>query len=95
MKAITEQQAFEMITQKTKGRVFSAQIVKKDGSERPMNCKLSVKRLINGQGMSWNPRERNMIPVVDTNKDEYRMINLSTLKALQIDKQFYTISHDI
>lgn len=83
-----------MIKTETKGRVFSAHIVKKDGSERLMNCKLKVDRLIKGTGMSWNPAEQNMIPVVDINKDAYRMINVSTVRAIQIAGEFYTVSHE-
>ena len=93
MKAISEERAFEMITQETKGRIFSAHIVKKDKSERMMNCKLNVERLKNGVGMSYNPYERNLVPVVDTNLDEYRMINVAAMKALQIAGITYIVEH--
>lgn len=91
---ITEKEAFKLITTQTKGHIFSANIVKKDGKERLMNCKLSVNSLKKGGELSFDPTALNMIPVVDVNLFAYRMINVSTVRSLQINKQFYNVEHE-
>ena len=92
MNVITKKEAFTKITQETKGRVFSAHFIKKDGSDRIMNCKLNVESLKKGGQMAYSPYERRLIPVVDTNLMEYRMINVETLVSLQMDGEFFSIA---
>ena len=93
MKMISEKEAFDRILTTTKGHIFSAHIVKDDKTERLMNCKLNVERLKKGGEMAYNPYERLLIPVVDTNLDAYRMIDVKRAKAIQIDGELFTIEH--
>lgn len=92
MKIISQSKALEMIqSTRDSGKIFSAAFVKKDGTTRHMTCRLNVKKHLKGGELKFNPIERGMIPVYDMQKEQYRMINIKTLKALQINKQVYTV----
>ena len=87
----------------SKGKVFVVEFIKKDGSLRRMNCRLGVKIGVTGEGMSYDPKEFDLIPVYDMQKvDEnfnekagketagaFRMINLQTIKYLKINGKEY------
>lgn len=68
-------------------KVFTARFIKKDGSERVMNCRRGVKKGVKGVGMSYDPYEKNLLPVYDMQKEAFRMINISTLKELKANKE--------
>jgi len=79
------------ILQQSEGRIFTATFVKKDGSLRTINCRLGVKKGLSGKGMSYNPVERGLLPVFDMQKKAYRMINMHTLKSVNIDGKKFVI----
>jgi hypothetical protein len=74
------------------GKIFSATFVKKDNTIREINCRLGVKKGLNGQGMRFNPIEKGLIPVYDMQKEGYRMININTLQELTFEGQTYQIN---
>jgi hypothetical protein len=41
--------------------------------------------------MKYEPVKMGLLPVYDMHSKDYRMINLKTVKALQIDKEFYLV----
>lgn len=90
MVQVDTNKALKLIRQ-TKGKVFTVVFTKKDGTTRKMNCRLGVSKTVNGNGLAYNPEKHNLIPVYDMKVKEYRMINLETLKALQINKEFYIV----
>jgi hypothetical protein len=63
---------------------FHVEFIKKDGSLRKMNCRLNVKKGVKGTGMSYNPIEKGLLPVWDTDKKNFRMISLNTITKLKI-----------
>jgi len=68
----------ERIINNTRGKVFSLQFTKKDGSQRVMNCRLGVSKGVKGTGYQIS----NNIPVkrvYDMNAKGFRSINLSTI----------------
>ncbi len=91
MTQITMFQAQTLI-QKTQGKIFTAVFVKKDGTTRKMNCRLGVSKHVTGKGMAYDPANRGLVTVFDMQAKEYRMINLSTLTALQISKEFFVVA---
>ena len=92
MKNISVSEALELILgTKDSGRLFSARFIKKDGTPRNMVCRLGVTKDLKGVGLKFDALSKGLIPVYDTHKRAYRMINLNSLKALQINKQFYTV----
>jgi hypothetical protein len=90
MKKINRDKVLELI-KSSNGQVFSTVFVKKDGTERSMTCRLGVKKHLTGLGMKYEPVKMGLLPVYDMHSKGYRMINLKTVKALQIDKEFYLV----
>lgn len=80
---VMEKKVEEIKTFVGKNKIFTATFIKKDGSERIMNCQLGVKKHLKGGDQSFNPIERNLLTVFDMQVGEYRMINISTLKQLK------------
>jgi hypothetical protein len=69
----------KQVIQETKGKYFSVVFTKKDGSTRRMTARLGVKKGINGKGMSYDPSEKDLMVVWDAQKQDFRMVNLSTI----------------
>lgn len=81
----------QTLIKKTKGKVFTAVFTKKDGTIRKMNCRLGVSKHVNGAGLSYYPEDHGLLTVFDMKEKGYRMINLSTLVTLQINKKVYVV----
>ncbi len=90
MKKLNKLEAYVKILD-TKGKIFTAEFVKKDNSKRKMNCRLGVTKGVNGKGMSYKPLQRLLIPVFDMQKNEFRMINLNTMYSLKVNRKKYAI----
>ena len=69
----------------TKGKFFSVEFVKRDGSTRKMTARLGVRKGITGKGLAFNPAERDLMVVWATDKKNYRMINLRTINAIKFN----------
>ena len=70
--------------QKAENTFFHVEFIKKDGSLRKMNCRLNVKKGVNGKGMAYNPIEKGLLPVWDVQKNAFRMLNINTITKLKI-----------
>lgn len=66
------------------GTFFSAVNVKKDGTIRKYNCRLGVRKGVTGQGLAFDPTERNLIVVWDRKEKQHRMLNVATLIELKV-----------
>lgn len=91
MNTITAQEAKQKIQGLGKGTIYSVTFIKKDGSLRLMNSIKGTKRGVNGGGLKFDPKERDLLPVYDlqaAKKDPenpnraWRMVNLSTIKEV-------------
>lgn len=76
----------------TEGKIFTATFLKKDGSERKMNCRLEVTKGVKGVGLKYNPAKKELISVYDVQSRGFRTINLRTLISLKISGRTYTLS---
>tara|TARA_B100001093_G_scaffold170426_3_gene163306 strand:+ start:9117 stop:9371 length:255 start_codon:yes stop_codon:yes gene_type:complete len=77
------------IIQETKGKFFTVNFIKKDGSKRHMLARTGVKKYLKG-GESPAKNRDNMIVVFDVHKRAYRMINLDTLLSFKCgNKEYY------
>lgn len=90
IKKVSNLQAYILI-KNSKGKIFGVTFKKTDGSIRHMTCRLGVKKYLTGKGMSWNPELREKLSVFDTQKNEYRMINLDSLMGLTLNGQEYLV----
>ncbi|MHA2181649.1 MAG: hypothetical protein ACXAAH_09525 [Promethearchaeota archaeon] len=72
------------------GSFFKALFIKKTNNElRIMICRFGVKKHVNGKGLKYDPLERGYLPVWDSEKLDYRMLNLNTLIAIQFQEKTY------
>ena len=92
MKTINKQQAAEIIKE-NKRFIFSALFVKKDNTHRLINARLGVKYIKKDDNNKspYDPSKHNLLPVYDMHNKGFRMLNLATLKQLNINKTKYII----
>ena len=91
MKTINKEQAKELINQ-TNGRIFSATYIKKDLTERIMNCRLGKHyKSKTGKSEPYNPDKYNLKKVYDMKVKDFRIINLNTVISLPININKYVI----
>lgn len=90
MKLVNITEAIDLM-ESTNGKIFSAIFIKKDGTERHMNCRVGVTKGVKGIGRKFNPSEKGLFGVFDMASKGFRMINLETLKSLQIEKETYIV----
>lgn len=79
------------IEEAKKGKIFSVDFVKKDGTVRTMNARLGVKKGLTGEGMKYDPLKRGLLPVYDMQKRDYRMINFKSLLSIRMKGQKWKI----
>jgi hypothetical protein len=51
-----------------------------------MNARFGVKKHLRGGELAYDASSKNLIPVFDLTKKEYRMINVSTIKKFKKGK---------
>lgn len=73
------------------GQIFTAIFIKKDGSERVMNCRRGVKKDLTGKGHGYNPEEYGLMSVFDMQKKAYRMLNYKTTTEIRANKKRYLV----
>lgn len=77
------------LSEKVGNPVFHVEFIKKsDGSLRKMACQLHVKHGLVG-GKSTVSEKEDLLSVFDVAKGEYRVINLTGLKMLEIGGNRY------
>lgn len=90
MKLINTQKLKSLI-ENSKGQFFSVVFVKKDGSDRYMTCRTGVSKGVSGAGLKFDPAAHGLVVVYDTKVKQHRMVNLETVKGIQINKETYTV----
>ncbi len=71
------------------------EFVKKNGELRKMNCRLGVRKhwkTSDGSGKNYNPSDYGLICVFDLQKNDYRSINVDTLRSITADGVQYTVT---
>ena len=81
----------EELIKNSGGRIFTVEHIKKDGTLRKTNCRLDVKKYVNGKGLKYNPSKKGLVPVYDMQVKGYRMVNLKTITKLNI----YGVRYDV
>ena len=90
---IDKETAIEII-KNSKGKIFGVKFIKRGtGENRIMSARLGVSKGVKGIGLRYDPESRQLIPVYDMNKKEYRMINLETLSTVSFKGQEYDVAH--
>ena len=80
----------------TKGAFFTVKFIKKDGTERVMNCRLGVKKYLHGGELPYDPVAKGLIPVWDPiaakkqdGSEGYRTISINTISSAKIGGKEY------
>lgn len=77
----------------TKGKFFTVTFVKKCGTVRKMTARTGVRKGVNGNGLKFNPSERNLKTVWSCDAQSFRMVNLdSILKVRFKGKTYFNLS---
>lgn len=72
-------------------KIFSVTFTKKDGTLREMTCRVGVKKHLKGGELKYNPEELNYLTVFDMQAQDYRTININTLKKIKVDGVEYDL----
>jgi hypothetical protein len=72
-------------------KIFSVEFTKKDGSLRKMVCRLGVKKHLKGGELGYDAEAMNYLTVFDLQSEEYRTINVNTLKSITFEGIVYEI----
>jgi len=72
-------------------KIFSAEFIKKNGQRRKMVARIGVKNHLRGGQNNVVRPDRSYMTVFDMQKQEYRTLNLRTLKKLRISGNTYEI----
>lgn len=75
----------------TKGKIFTATFMKKDGTWRDLNCRKGVHQFLKG-GVNHAIKPSNgLVVVYDMQKYAYRSLNLDTVVQVKYQKEQYKI----
>jgi len=94
---ISRRRAFDYLWGETHGLIFSTYFEKTDGSMREMNCRRYVGKFNVGGELSYDPRSRLHVPVVDMqlvkagSKKPQRMVNVQTLVSFAALGETYLV----
>jgi hypothetical protein len=72
-------------------KIFSVEFIKKNGTLRKMVCRLGVKKHLKGGELGYDPEALNYLTVFDLQSEEYRTINVNTLKSITFEGITYEI----
>ena len=87
MKKITKTDLLKKL-QDTK-KTFTVTFIKKDGTERVMKARLDEKKHENT--LAYDPKEKALLSVFDTQINEYRMVNIKTIMSAKVDNEEYKV----
>tara|TARA_R110002012_G_C11292008_1_gene572114 strand:+ start:52 stop:330 length:279 start_codon:yes stop_codon:yes gene_type:complete len=91
MKTITPDKAKELIKE-NKYKFFTAHFIKKDNTERTLNCMIGKKYTPKTKRKEpYKPSKYNLLKVYDLKNKAFRIINFETLYKLNINKNKYKI----
>lgn len=75
----------KLIQKEAQGTFFSVTTKKRTtGTIRVYNCRLGVHKGVTGEGMPFNPDDKNLIVVWDRKVKGYRMVNVDGIQELKV-----------
>ena len=89
-KKLSKVKAISLINN-TKGKFFTAEFIKKDGTPRKMVARTGVTKHLKGGKNNVVKDSNSYVSVYDVQKKGYRVINLDTLKSLKVNHTEYEI----
>ena len=96
MPSISLEQAANLVTD-SNGKIFGVTFIKRTTGElRKMTCRVGVSKYVTGVGRKFDPAQKNLLGVYETNTDRegaenYRMIDLNGIVELRINGNQYEV----
>jgi hypothetical protein len=90
MKVMSRDEVRESIMN-LKGKLFSVVFIKKDGSERKMLCRTGVKKGLTGEGLAFDPIQKNLVSVWDMQASGYRFIPVDRILSIKLQGETYEV----
>lgn len=82
----------ERVIRNTLGTIFAVTFTKANGTVRTLTGRLHVTKGLTGQGLSYDPSTRGLIPVYDMAKGAYRMVSLNTVRSVAAHGRTYRVN---
>ena len=89
-RVISREQASRMI-KASKGKIFTVENTKKDGSARKFNGRINVQKGVKGVGLPFNPDDHELITIYDMKAGGFRMVNMKTVNKITINKETFGV----
>lgn len=80
-----------VLLERSKGKIFSVEFIKKDGTYRKMLARTNVKKYLKGGETRYCFLDKGLISCFDLQKKNYRTINLNTVTRLNINGKKYEV----
>jgi hypothetical protein len=75
-----------------RGDFFTVTFVKRtDGTTRVLNGRLGVRRYLKGGDLPYDAAAKELLPVFDAQKGDYRMIDLRSIISAKVGGQEYIV----
>ena len=88
---LTKQEAAKLISE-TNGQFFTVTFYKRStGEERTMNCRLGVKKHLQGGEKRYSDKEKQLITVYSVDSKGYRTIPIEGLTQLKVAGRTYQV----
>ncbi len=79
----------DLVREKVGSKIFTVEFVKLNGEIRKMTCRLGVTKHLKGGSLGYDAKAKNLLPVFDMVKQEYRMINFDSIIYVKVDGQVF------
>lgn len=78
----------DLLRETSNKKIFAVTFVKRTTKEiRTMNAMRGVRKGVTGQGLSFNPSDKNLLTVYDMKKKGHRFVNLDEVISFTANKK--------
>jgi hypothetical protein len=91
MQTITRDEVREIVSN-TKGQFFNVEFKKRTTGElRNMTARVGVSKYITGEGLKYNAKDKDLLPVYDMIAKGYRMVSIDGITQLRTNGETYIV----
>jgi len=91
MQTITRDKVREIVSN-TNGQFFNVEFKKRTTGElRNMTARVGVSKYITGEGLKYNAKEKDLLPVYDMIAKGYRMVSIDGITRLRANGETYIV----
>ena len=91
MQTISRDEVREIVSN-TNGQFFNVEFKKRTtGEQRNMTARVGVSKYITGEGLKYNAKEKDLLPVYDMIAKGYRMVSIDGITQLRANGETYIV----